>query len=248
MKKIWILPLLLIMTASISFAQEFSKTGFSSAKCAGGLPVKKSKNPWLKIQKQGSGEAYHVTPTDKSKTFSILNVEDPIYNAPTNLERIDCKNGLIYFRRSVSEPVTTTTHRVYDLITGSEYIVTEGAVAMAPDGIHLMTVSSTDRDQKCGRSANCETSFKIFECRERKSKKFPCETLKSAVYTFTGSEDHNVEFATLPMKWIWNKPKKNLTLSLGGFKKSQAKIQCTILPKYKCNVEVPKYYQVSIKN
>ena len=237
-----------LMTTSRASAQEFSKTKFTFAQCAGALPLKMSKNPWLRIKKKTSGESFYVTPSVGEKTFSILNEEDPIYSAPTTLERIDCKNGFIYFRRSVNEPTITTFHRVYDLVTGHEYAVTEGAVAMAPNGRHLITISSVDRDQKCGRSSNCETNLKLYDCETRKMKKSVCKLVRSTLYSFTGVADRNVEFVALPLKWNWNKSKKTLKLDLGGFKKTQAKIQCAILPKYKCNVEVPKDYQVSIKN
>jgi len=227
--------------------QDFPATGFSFGKCSERIPVKPGKNPWLKVAKRKGKQApmnpdppsvvesYYVTPGNKEKRFSIINQEDSIYNAPTTLARIDCKHGLIYFQNLIREPVPTNQIRVYDLISGEEYRVTEGAVTISPDGSYMLAASASDRDQKCGSSPSCDINIKVLQCKKRKSQGSACEVLAEKKYTVTKG-GKAAAFSVVPVKWNWNKHKKELKATLGGSSRSPSKIICKILPKYSCSV------------
>ena len=227
--------------------EEFPVKGFSFRKCSGSIPVKAGKNPWLKVVKKKTKpapmnpepsswvESYFVTPANKEKRFSIVNQEDSIYSSPTTLARIDCKNGLIYFQNLVHEPVPTNIHRVYDLMTGEEYRVTEGAVTISPDGSYLISASAADRDQKCGHSPSCNVDIKIYQCKQRKSHGLPCALYAEKKYSVS-KRGRAASFSPIPLKWYWNRHKKELKATLGGSTSSPSKINCDILPKVSCKV------------
>lgn len=231
----------------ITNSEDFPAKGFSFGKCSERIPVKPGKNPWLKVAKKKTKsapmnpqpsswvESYFVTPANKEKRFSIINQEDSIYSSPTTLARIDCKNGLIYFQHLVREPVPTNFFRVYDLLTGEEYQVTEGAVTISPDGNYMITASASDRDQKCGRSPSCDVDIKLYQCKQRKSQDTPC-TLQSEKKYSVSKHGKAASFSPLPLKWNWNKHKKELKATLGGSSRSPSKINCNILPKFTCSV------------
>lgn len=227
--------------------QDFPTKGFSFGKCSERIPVKTGANPWLKVAKRKGKkaamnpdpvsvvESYYVTPANQEKRFSIINQEDSIYDAPTTLARIDCKHGLIYFQHVMREPVPTNQYRVYDLISGEEYRVTEGAVTISPDGSYMMTASASDRDQKCGRSPSCDVDIKLYQCKKRKTQGTACEALSEKKYTVS-KHGKAASFSPLPLKWNWNKHKKELKAVLGGSSRSPSKISCNILPHFNCTV------------
>jgi hypothetical protein len=226
-------------------ADDFPATGFSFKSCSVKIPVKKGQNPWLRIYKKKSKpaamnpapaswiESYFVTPSNKTKAFAIHNQEDSIYNSPTTLARIDCKNGLIYFQHVIREPVTTNEIRVYDLVTGTEHKVIEGAVTFSLDGKHLMSASASDQETKCGRSANCNIQLKFYSCKGRKSQHGECKLEKDYSYTAT-SRSGRALFIPSPVKW--KEKKKDVSITIGGSKQSPAKIACEVAPKLHCNI------------
>lgn len=227
--------------------QDFPAKGFSFKQCSEHIPVVKGKNPWLRVDKKKTKpaamnpnpaswvESYYVSPANREKHFSIVNQEDSVYDVPTTLARIDCKNGLIYFQHVIREPVMTNTYRVLDLISGEEYNVTEGAVTISPDGNYMMTASASDRDQKCGRSPSCEVDINLFQCKKRKTQGSACEPMAEKKYTVS-KHGKAAAFTPLPLKWNWNKFRKELKATLGGSSRSPAKINCNVLPKFNCSV------------
>jgi hypothetical protein len=243
--------------ASIN-SQDFPQTGFSFSKCSSRIPVKKGKNPWLRVVKKQTKpapmnpapvswtESYFVAPADKEKSFSIINQEDSVYSSPSTLARIDCKNGLIYFQHLVREPTATNFFRVFDLLSGTEYQVTEGAVTISPDGKYMMTTSAQIRDQKCGQSSNCEVSIKLYQCNQRKLQGIPCE-LQSEKKISVSDHGRNTSFSPLPLRWNWNKYRKVLDVSIGGYSRSPSRINCSILPKFDCTVAKKGTLEFSFK-
>lgn len=231
----------------ITNPQDFPAKGFSFGKCSERIPVKPGKNPWLKVAKKKTKQApmnpapvswvesYYVTPANQEKKFSIINQEDSIYSSPTTLARIDCKHGLIYFQHLVREPVPTNTYRVLDLISGEEYNVTEGAVTISPDGNYMITASASDRDQKCGRSPSCDVDIKLYQCKKRKSQGMACELQSEKKYSVS-RHGKAASFSPLPLKWNWNKYRKELKATLGGSSRSPSKVNCNVLPKFDCSV------------
>jgi hypothetical protein len=232
---------------SIENPQDFPQHGFTFGKCSERIPVKRGKNPWLKIAKKKGKQApmnpvllswvesYYVTPTHQDKQFSIINQEDSIYDTPTTLARIDCKNGLIYFQHLVREPIQTNMYRVYDLVTGEEYNVVEGAVTISPDGGYMLTASASDREQKCGHSPSCDVDIKLYQCKKRKSQGAACELQAEKKYVVS-KHGKAAAFSPLPLKWNWNKYRKKLKATLGGSSRSPAKINCNILPQFQCSI------------
>lgn len=228
-------------TASVDFPAK----GFNFGQCSERIPVRKGKNPWLRVDKKKSKpsamnpasaswvESYFVTAANTEKHLAIINQEDSIYSSPTTLARIDCKNGLIYFQHLVREPSATNYFRVFDLVTGEEYQVTEGAVTISPDGRYLLTATASDQDQKCGRSANCDVEIKLFQCKLRKSSGTPCALQETKKYSVS-RKGKAVAFAPLPVHWNWNKFKKQLKVSLGGSSRSPSKLKCDVIPKFSC--------------
>jgi len=226
-------------------AEDFPATGFSFKNCSSRIPVKKGQNPWLRVEKKKSKPAamnpapaswiehYYVTPTNKTKAFAIHNQEDSIYNSPTTLARIDCKNGLIYFQHVIREPVTTNEIRVFDLVSGTEHKVTEGAVTFSLDGKHLMTASASDQDVKCGRTESCSIQLKFYSCKGRKSQHSECKLEKAYSYTAT-SRTGRALFMPSPIKW--KEKKKDVSVMIGGSRQSPAKIACEVAPKLQCNI------------
>jgi len=242
--------------------KDFSKMAFSQKQCTEKIPIPRGRNPWLRIAKRkgksaGMGmdpmspstvESYYITPANKSKRVAVINQEDNVYDSTTNLERIDCKNGLIYFQKTVREPVQTSFYRVFDLFTGEEYAVTEGAVTVAPNGKFLLSVSVSDRDQKCGRTGSCDISMKLFTCSGRKSNKTACKLQTENNYSMSSKEpERNAVFSALPVRWNWNKAKEDLRLTVGGTSKSKSQIRCKVLPKYKCSVANAGPFEFTIK-
>ncbi|WP_413290292.1 hypothetical protein [Bdellovibrio sp. HCB337] len=240
--------------------EKFPAKAFSFDVCSESIPVKKGKNPWLLIEKKKTKQApmdpnppswvesYYVNPSNKSKQFAIHNQADSIYSSPTTLARIDCKDGLIYFQHLVREPAPTNFYRVYDLISGTEYKVTEGAVTISPDGKHLMTASASDRDQKCGRSGSCEVSLHFYSCKGRKSKHVECTHEHELNYSVTSKTGKAASFAPVPVKW--KEPRKNgeeLKVILGGSKRSPATITCEVRSGFSCRVSKSKNLEFSKK-
>lgn len=238
----------------------FPKKSFSAARCSSRLPIKKGKNPWLRIvktktrsgavnpQPAGFVDSYYIVPANREKSFAIINQEDSIYNTPTGLEKIDCKNGLIYFRKVIGEPIATNYYRVFDLYTGAEYRSTEGAVTMSPDGKFLLSLSAVDRDQKCGRSNACEINMKLYGCSGKKSRNSDCKLKKETDYLLSAKGDRKATFIPLPVRWNFLKAKNQLKVVIGGSKQSPARIKCDVLPKLKCSTEAPSYYEMAEKN
>lgn len=228
--------------------ENFPVTGFSFEACSSRIPVKKNQNPWLRIEKKKSKpaamnpepaswtESYYVTPANKAKQFSIVNQEDSIYNAPTTLARIDCKNGLIYFQHLVREPVTTNFHRVFDLVSGVEYKVTEGAVTFSPDGKHLLTASASDQDQKCSYRDSCAVGLKFYSCKGRKTQQNECQLVKEYDYLIH-VKGRRPAFSPVPVKW--KEKRKDVKVILGGSKQSPAKIICDVTPELNCKISSP---------
>lgn len=227
--------------------QDFPAKGFSFSQCSERIPVKPGKNPWLRVAKRKGKQApmnpdpvsvvesYYVTPAKHEKRFSIINQEDSIYNTPTTLARIDCKHGLIYFQHVIREPVPTNQYRVHDLVSGEEYNVTEGAVTISPDGSYMITASASDHEQKCGRSPSCEVDIKLYQCKKRKTQGAACEMQAEKKYTIS-KHGKAAAFSPLPLKWNWNKHRKELKATLGGSSRSPSKINCSVLPKFNCSV------------
>jgi hypothetical protein len=237
----------------------FPTAAFSAKQCSASLPIPRGKNPWLKQVKKkvrGSGmdsmahevTSYYVVPAAKAKRFAVINIQDSMYDTATALEKIDCKHGLLYFRKSVGEVAMINYYRVYDLYTGAEYRNTEGAVTMSPDGRYLLSLAALDREQKCGRSGSCEVSMKLYECAGRETKHADCKSKKDITYQVNAKGGKNAAFSVVPVNWNWLKIKNRLTLKIGGSRQSPAKITCTILPKYSCKAEGPKYLEISEKN
>lgn len=233
--------------------QNFPAKVFSFESCSEAIPIKPGKNPWLKIEKKKTKQApmdpnppswvesYYVNPSNKDQRFAIHNQADSIYSSPTTLSRIDCKEGLIYFQNLVREPTPTNFYRVFDLISGSEYKVTEGAVTISPDGKHLMTASASDHDVKCGRTGSCEVSLHFYSCKGRKSKHTTCTHEHEVNYMVTSKGGKNVFFAPVPVKWKEaRKAGPDLKVILGGTKKSPASITCEVRSEFACRVSNAK--------
>jgi len=227
--------------------EDFPTKGFSFSKCSERIPVKRGKNPWLKVVKKQNKstamnpapnswvESYFVKPANAEKRFSVINQEDSIYSSPTTLARIDCKHGLIYFQHLMREPIPTNTYRVLDLISGEEYQATEGAVTISPDGSYMFTASASDRDQKCGQAPSCDVNIKLYNCKQRKSQGSAC-TLQAEKKFTVSRHGKAAAYTPLPLKWKQNKYRKELKATFGGSSRSPAKIICTVLPKFDCGV------------
>ncbi len=227
--------------------QDFPTKSFSFGTCSERIPVKPGSNPWLRVVKRkgkkaamnpdpvSTVESYYVTPGNHEKRFSIINQEDSIYDTPTTLARIDCRHGLIYFQHVIREPIPTNQYRVYDLISGEEYQVTEGAVTISPDGSYMITAGAADRDMKCGRSPSCDIDIKLYQCKKRKSQGAACDLQAEKKYTVS-KHGKAASFSPVPLKWNWNKHRKKLKATLGGSSRSPSKINCNVLPAFSCSV------------
>jgi len=222
---------------------KFPSQGFTFSSCSAKIPVKKNTNPWLRVEKKkarkspmnpepGSWvESYYVTPAKKEKAFAIVNQEESVYNSPTTLARLDCKNGLIYFQHVIREPAPTNFYRVFDLLTGAEYQVTEGAVTFSPKGESLLVAGASEQNQRCGQAGSCGVQLKFYNCKARKAQQEACTVEKEFNYQVLSSKGRAF-FAAVPVKW--QAKAKDLKVTIGGARQSPAKIICTLNPGPNC--------------